>query len=344
MGVVRFYLANCVLFFHFGKEVSFEIGNQVVRLSLLHGREAVTIFYLISGFYMTMVLSEKYLGRRSISKFYINRILRLWPAYLVVFLGTYFFLPRYWGNISEFNPLSTLIFYVSNFTIVGSNLFWWFNFSPEGVISWAPVNVDSRFNGSDFLLIPPITTVNIELFFYFFAPFFVRSFKKTMVLFLISIFYCLLVRIFSLNPVTFAYGTFIGSLLYFCLGVFSYHLFVLKQMRGRVALLVTFAALFALPLEISAGWLILAVFLVPIIFSVSKFSKFDRFFGDLSYPIYILHWPIGMVLQYKLGYAGKELGLRTFVLTILTAVLLYIVLEKPLQRLRTAIAPKTKTS
>ena len=53
------------------------------------GWQAVFAFYALSGYLMTRVLNERYgFARTGIAGFLVNRVLRLWPAYLVVVLGT----------------------------------------------------------------------------------------------------------------------------------------------------------------------------------------------------------------------------------------------------------------
>jgi peptidoglycan/LPS O-acetylase OafA/YrhL len=48
------------------------------------GRAAVQMFYLISGFYMALILNEKYRRPTATGIFYSNRFLRLWPAVFIV--------------------------------------------------------------------------------------------------------------------------------------------------------------------------------------------------------------------------------------------------------------------
>jgi len=47
---------------------------------------AVYSFFIISGFYIAMVLDKKYVGPGSASVFYANRYLRLWPTYAISLL------------------------------------------------------------------------------------------------------------------------------------------------------------------------------------------------------------------------------------------------------------------
>src|SRR5215475_13496698 len=72
MGTLRFLLAFSVAYGHLGKPLSFPTSDV-----------AVQSFFVISGFYMALVLNEKY-GPNSYWLFISNRLLRLWPAYIVV--------------------------------------------------------------------------------------------------------------------------------------------------------------------------------------------------------------------------------------------------------------------
>jgi peptidoglycan/LPS O-acetylase OafA/YrhL len=71
MGLIRFFLAISVVIAHNG-----------IRVPGIEGLLAVYAFFVISGFYMALVLNEKYLD--NILGFYGARFLRLWPSYIVV--------------------------------------------------------------------------------------------------------------------------------------------------------------------------------------------------------------------------------------------------------------------
>jgi peptidoglycan/LPS O-acetylase OafA/YrhL len=73
LGVVRFALAMSVVVFH--------LTGTVPNLGLL----AVSFFYVISGYLITMVLHESY--RFRLGPFAANRLLRLYPAYLAMLLA-----------------------------------------------------------------------------------------------------------------------------------------------------------------------------------------------------------------------------------------------------------------
>src|SRR5436305_1339998 len=84
MGLLRFLLAFVVVYGHCGSPFGgIGIGAQ----------NAVQAFYMISGFYMTLVLREKYAGEgpAGIKSFYLNRWFRLYPSYFVVLALTMVF-------------------------------------------------------------------------------------------------------------------------------------------------------------------------------------------------------------------------------------------------------------
>ncbi len=76
MGLIRILLAVCVFCAH-----TRPLGN----LPWTNGNLAVELFFVISGFYMQLVLSTKYtehnLGEAWISQFYKARYFRLLPMY-----------------------------------------------------------------------------------------------------------------------------------------------------------------------------------------------------------------------------------------------------------------------
>jgi peptidoglycan/LPS O-acetylase OafA/YrhL len=86
MGLFRFLLAMCVVMAHTASI------SPLIKLNYLNATTAVIIFYIISGYYMQIILSEKYtstnLGKLNNVKFYISRYLRIFPTYLVCLIAT----------------------------------------------------------------------------------------------------------------------------------------------------------------------------------------------------------------------------------------------------------------
>jgi peptidoglycan/LPS O-acetylase OafA/YrhL len=83
VGTFRLILALCVVVAH---------ASPLPGLATLDAGLAVKTFFMISGFYMALILAEKYpatpAGR---SLFYTNRFLRIYPLYLVTLAGALLF-------------------------------------------------------------------------------------------------------------------------------------------------------------------------------------------------------------------------------------------------------------
>ena len=80
MGAIRLLLALSVVAVH---------GGAIFGFSMVGGQIAVQSFYIISGFYMSLILNEKYIGvNNSYRLFLTNRLIRLYPIYWSVLLGT----------------------------------------------------------------------------------------------------------------------------------------------------------------------------------------------------------------------------------------------------------------
>ena len=122
MGTLRFFLALMVIFVHTG------VGGD--------GRLAVQSFYMISGFYMSLVWADKYAAHPNpIRTFYISRALRIYPLYFIVLIISVLMALYLWKSTPQFSLLnpaeSTLSWvvmlwvYLTQITLIGmeSSLF-----------------------------------------------------------------------------------------------------------------------------------------------------------------------------------------------------------------------------
>src|SRR4051812_20298809 len=75
MGLLRVLLALSVVIDH---------SYPALGLTLVGGQVAVQTFFIISGFYMSLILDRKYVGPGSYGLFMTNRFLRLFPVYWMV--------------------------------------------------------------------------------------------------------------------------------------------------------------------------------------------------------------------------------------------------------------------
>src|SRR5436305_1931213 len=76
MGYLRFYLATSVFVWHFASRWT---GTFMFSFT------AVFCFFIISGFYMSLILNGPY-RTAGLRAFYFNRALRLYPTYLAALL------------------------------------------------------------------------------------------------------------------------------------------------------------------------------------------------------------------------------------------------------------------
>lgn len=74
MGTLRLLLALTVVVGH----AHLKGGSPVLESGF-----SVRLFFIISGFYMALILNEKYVGPGAHRLFWVNRVLRLGPTYLL---------------------------------------------------------------------------------------------------------------------------------------------------------------------------------------------------------------------------------------------------------------------
>ena len=95
-------------------------------VKLLNGVIAVQSFYIISGFYMAMILSERY--KDKLYFFYTNRILRLYPIYWVVLLLSvvlayvFHFGPFAMYEYYHLTPFTSFFLSLSNIFMLGQDI------------------------------------------------------------------------------------------------------------------------------------------------------------------------------------------------------------------------------
>jgi peptidoglycan/LPS O-acetylase OafA/YrhL len=316
MGFLRLYLALCVVAAHAGAWVGPWMLDSV---------QAVQSFYIISGFYMQLILSGKYAG---VGQFYESRALRIYVPYFVVLaivvvvsvvsgvvggrwlaLGTY--VAEGWGGN---DPGAVVVAAMTNVTVFGQDAIHFLNGTQgeflrfrfgevEGVPLWR------------YLLIPPSWTIAVELAFYAVVPFLVRLGWRALVGVVAG---SLVLRVvayegFGLDADPWIYRFFPFELALFVAGMLACRAF---RARGsgpglRVPYPVLVAGLFAGLVGLNAmvrgfsgvvGWhyavfgtYLAAVLALPLVFGATMSNRFDRMVGELSFPVYLNHF---LVVQF----------------------------------------------
>jgi peptidoglycan/LPS O-acetylase OafA/YrhL len=307
LGLLRIFLAVCVFCSH-----SRPVGN----LRWLEGDLAVELFFVLSGFYMQLVLSIRYtrteLGKAWFLQFYKARYFRLLPIYLLgslLVVGTASLRPNLaplpiWNFVWNLpSTLGNLLFesflYLTNATILFQDWILFFAVH-SGEIHWSENFANSEIPLWQGLAIPQAWSLGIELSFYFVAPYLLNLRSRWLILGACCSLSAKVIVIRALHlgdPWTYRFFPF--ELGYFLLGALAYryrsacdHLVserVEKYWYWAYLLVMGFAAVRApMPLATLVYPMALACAL-PFLFKMTSRRKADRLIGELSYPFYIFH-------------------------------------------------------
>jgi peptidoglycan/LPS O-acetylase OafA/YrhL len=298
MGLLRTLFALSVVLDH----SPFNQGNMLVG-----GRLAVQLFYVISGFLISYILTTNETYRASKVRFYENRLLRLFPSYLAVAVVA---LALNWAanpaflDVYRLSPNGADLFLVlANLFIFGQDWLMFFGVK-SGVLTFTGSFADSDVPLYKGLLVPQAWTLGVELCFYLIAPFVLRSTRSIVALFIASLALravLLYAGVAQTDPWT--YRFFPLELALFLAGALSHRMLlpVWQRMSIRVRYLPEFAtalfaiyALFHFSVTINHNVrdaLALAVFtgILPLAFIYQARHRLDKKIGQLSYPIYISH-------------------------------------------------------
>lgn len=342
MGSIRLFLAFAVLMSHAG----------VCDIEIIPGHVAVQAFFIISGFYMSLILSQKY-NNCGFSVFYINRLLRLFPTYLIVLLvslGVLFvFDVGIFTGIDRFEKVFTrslfmaLSYFWTNIAIIGQEILFLLGVDADNYSFYWDSNGTAPLKGYYYVLVPQAWSLSMELYFYLLAPFILRL-RVYWIGFIFVLSLGLRLFIISNGPEydLLARKCFPAELCLFLLGSLSYFLFTLiRGYKNKYSLgLISWAALLAVLIfyeQIDKTYALIllasAAFIsIPFIFKLTKDSRTDRFLGNISYPIYIVHFLIVAIFE---EYFEEEYPFFLPLLAVFsTSLVVYYGIEAPIDRWR----------
>jgi len=340
MGILRLYLALCVIGNH---------AESVLPWKIHGGQDAVQAFFIISGFYMQLILGDGKYG--TIGEFYLSRWLRIAVPYAIVTVlvviasgisglvdGDFLTLAatlRHEGN----GMLGSAFAILSNLTIFFQD---WIMFLSHDAGSELRFTLDFREDPNPlyrYLWIPPAWSVGVELMFYCIAPLLVRRLSTLAVAAVVATSlaaraYCY--ARFGIDHDPWTYRFFPFELCHFCYGILACRMmqgwaspfdrvtsttsgladrlgaWFLPLLAAVVLLLSRMQLLASQALsriatvgggsnglaglvshELSlATW----VMMVPLLFSMTRRLRSDRLIGELSYPVYLVHYTIVLIV------------------------------------------------
>lgn len=306
MGILRILLAIAVVIAH----SEFFFGFKFTG-----GNVAVQAFYIISGFYMSLVLNEKYaFVQKSYFLFISNRFLRLFPIYWIVLiltvlvslivgvvLGDYFRLTHYAAHMNELNPISSIYIVFSNILIFGQDWGLFMGVDPAGGFEFVKNFREAESPLYLYFLIPQAWTIGLELTFYLIAPFLVkRKIAVLLIMLSASLSFRLIMYYNGFHHDPWTHRFFPFELAFFLLGALSYKILVwlrkqklnplLLPLNFGICMLFTIFFQFFPESELTNVIYFIVIFLtLPFIFLYTKDNKWDAYIGEYSYVIYISH-------------------------------------------------------
>lgn len=311
------------------------------------GAYAVFGFYTLSGYLMTLIMSKNYgytwSGK---TKYAINRILRIYPIY--------------WVSIAF---SAVLVFYVGeDFSsdyhqaiYFPHSLFEFF----RNMVLFFPFAESPR-------LSPPAWALTVEIFFYIIIGFGISKNRKVVTCwFGLSIVYHMAVillggdwpaRYYSIPAASLPFAT--GALIYhfknnFLIrisiigGTIQYHLPVI--LFGSILLNWSLGYLtgHTMGFFFYTNYCLCALMIIVLadrksLPFISK--KFDKFMGALSYPMYLVHYQVGLVIIVIFGMAGLEFKRPDLFLMFSAIPLIFLAswvfakaVEQPIELIRTRV-------
>lgn len=345
MGVLRFLLAMSILVFH---------AREAQGLFLFSSLASILCFFIISGFYMGLILDGKY---KSKITFYTNRFLRIFPLYwTVLFITLLLGITKLLFHVGSSETALTHYFTYSTHLTGIYAFFEGINFLLRNltlIVTKDYVAMTQNL-APGYLIINQAWTLQIELLFYLVAPFmFLIRRNFIAFVFLYGIIFYGIIEPFNIFSNTLIYS-FLSFFIYFCLGICSYR-YIYKNIKdintNKISwalliffvLFIVFSKAFPQALQLPEtpfpyglfGFYIPFAIGISFIFKLTKNSRIDRFIGELSYPIYISHMLFAKIIfSFPLPNIQGLNSLLVAVPTILFSICLVKFVQNPIDRFR----------
>lgn len=345
---LRWFSALVIVLYHYCLHFRIEGINYNQFLNyLVENREYaphfVYLFWAISGF----VLTNIYIHREvTLKKFFISRFARLYPLHFItlIIVATLQFISLVWFNETQEGYRNDLYHFILHLFFASD---------------WGFQN-DWSFN-------TPVWSVSIEFptyFLFFFTLIFLKKIKILYPIFMILIFYYLVPEIveyiYSNKLIVFnkwqklAFFNFTSCIFYFFMGTFTYfcHLKLKKYTKLTLSFtsVIIIICLYLLNtsnknLDFIPATILLFFSIILFVASLDSFmdknSKRILFLGNTSYSIYLLHFPLQLVLMLLIKKLSIDIAIfQNFLIFLLFLIILQIIslisykyVESPLRKI-----------
>lgn len=333
-GTYRTFLALMVVALHLG-------GIPTI------GAYAVFGFYCLSGYLMTLIMQTNYgYSVGGIGKYALNRFLRIYPIYWVSILFSAL-LVLYLGNEYTSSYHQSIYLPGDLFELL------------KNLLLFFPFRESPR-------LTPPAWALTVEIFFYVIIGLGASKTKRiTLIWFVLSIVYHFFALVAQLGWDQRYYTIFAASLP-FSTGAFIFHYKEeLTQLTDRASSKIHNNLPVVLFLLILINWYLgYKIGHLEGLFFYSNFAlcsamvailhkrknlpfisrTLDKWLGDFSYPIYLIHYQVGIIIVVLFASLGVEIKRPDLTLFIVSMPLIFIfswliivILERPIEIVRAKV-------
>lgn len=352
MGLLRFLLAVSVLALH---------SNTILGLTFVGGEVAVQAFYMISGFYMALVLDGKYNATNwsGYKLFITNRLLKLYPIYwltllsvislgvfsYIIFKSTYIF-DYYVIHNKLLTPINWIYITFSNIFILGQDVLFYIGYNESGYFfqnayKEAPTSLHR------FLFIKQAWTISLEIYFYLMVPF-LNKIKSSILILGIVLLFLIRFYIYYLGHynIPWTYQFYLFELGFFLTGLIMYRWYkqnnqwIAKSGFQKIILPISVFAIIVFQFigadSIVKDYIYLVLFAaaLPFIFDRSKNNQLDRRIGETSYPIYMIHGFIGLLATLIIPTSNLWFGTIILIASLLLSIVFNQTILKYIENFR----------
>lgn len=350
LGIIRFFLASCVIGFH----LSAKIPNI--------GQLSVNFFYVISGYLITLILNDTY--KFKLKEFSINRFLRLYPTYYV-FAALSLCL-----SLIPISGVTSSVFHSSwsgtqqHFDALGNALIFPWAFLSDSSVLTIPNSLYSDL--PRFRLIPSTWSIAVEIVCYFILFLFsARNIATAIITLILAASLHVYIYYSPINS-GYLYYPFLSAMLPFSVGSIGCFLSKLLEKRHSINLsmnaqltvlfsvIITFLLNWWLSLGVydfykSAYFYISTLIALVSIVTLHNSRPPDRIrstckkLGDLSYPMFLIQYVGGYIGWLIIGkpenIRGWDIFIAGYIVSFIISIAVISLIDKPIQRLRDKVRP-----